>query len=106
MNNEKLMKMVGIFMNLFVREYDPHSFRDFKSTVYEEDYTLHCNVEYIPPDFVPAINHDTGELWFVCSDKDIDLKYTERDDKFVFSSDDEEIIDFLKEFEIVKGIEL
>lgn len=47
------------------------------------------------PPFVPAINEETGELWYVCTRENVDLAYVVKDNGYVFYSDDKELLDLL-----------
>ncbi|MBQ6220095.1 MAG: hypothetical protein IJH63_10160 [Methanobrevibacter sp.] len=69
----------------------------------DDPYTLCVDVSL--PLFVPSIDETTGELWYHCTKAD--LAYTIRDDGYYFSTDDEDIYNFLSEFkeEIINAIE-
>lgn len=47
------------------------------------------------PPFVPTINEEDGELWYVCTKKDVDLSFTVKDNEVYFMSGDYEIMEFL-----------
>lgn len=59
----------------------------------EDPYKL--NVSLSLPYFVPAVDVDTGELWYICTREGVDLKYTIKDDKYIFQSRDKELLEFL-----------
>lgn len=59
----------------------------------EDPYNLQVTL-HLPP-FVPVINEEDGELWYVCTKKDVDLSFTVKDNEVHFSSGDEEVMEFL-----------
>ena len=68
---------------------------DWKVNVKEDSndkYNL--KVTLTLPSFVPFIHEETGELWY--SATDFDLKWTEKDDKYVFYTNDENIYNLLE----------
>lgn len=68
---------------------------DWKVEVDDKDkYSL--NVKLTLPPFVPALDETTGELWYVCTRKGVDLQYQIRDDQYVFRGD-KELIELLFE---------
>lgn len=81
---------------------------DVKCEVSNEDkYTI--SVKLTLPPFVPSINKDTGELWYVCTRHNVNLMYTIRDDQYVFASDDGDLLDLICDGEIkgkkiIKGL--
>ena len=58
----------------------------------KDPYNLHITLSF--PPFVPTINEEDGELWYVCT-KDVDLSFTVKDNEVYFSSGDEEVMEFL-----------
>ena len=67
----------------------------------EDKYSLKINIKL--PLFVPAIDEDTGELWYVCTRKNINLRYMIKNDKYIVQSDDEELLEFLFGEEVYGG---
>ena len=67
----------------------------------EDKYSLKVTLT-LPP-FVPAIDEDTGELWYVCTRKNINLRYMIKNDKYIVQSDDEELLEFLFGEEVYGG---
>ena len=59
----------------------------------EDKYTLKVTLT-LPP-FVPAIDEESGELWYVCTRKNINLRYKVKENKYLFQSDDKELLEFL-----------
>lgn len=59
----------------------------------EDKYSLKVTLT-LPP-FVPAIDEETGELWYVCTRKNINLRYKVKDNEYLFQSDDKELLEFL-----------
>lgn len=59
----------------------------------KDKYTLKVTLT-LPP-FVPAIDEETGELWYVCTRKNINLRYKVKDNKYLFQSDDKELLELL-----------
>lgn len=64
---------------------------EVKSDV-EDPYKLQVTLRF--PPFVPTINEEDGELWYVCT-KDVDLSFTVKDNEVYFCSGDEEVMEFL-----------
>ena len=48
----------------------------------KDKYSL--NVKLTLPPFVPSLDETTGELWYVCTRKGVDLQYQIRDTHYVF----------------------
>lgn len=59
----------------------------------EDPYKLQITLRF--PPFVPVINEEDGELWYVCTKKDVDLLFAVKDNEVYFSSGDEEVMEFL-----------
>lgn len=59
------------------------------------DYTI--KVKLTLPPFVPALDDD-GVLWYICTDKNLDVKYTEKDGKYYFVSSDENLLELLEKY--------
>ena len=58
----------------------------------DDPYVLKVSLN-LPP-FVPCLD-EAGELWYVCTRKDIDLRYTIKDDQYIFQSNDLELLELV-----------